>query len=149
MALTQRAPVDAVLLLVGASEEEIQQARASWERWGLGQQFYDDALDIEEDFEDRRLTWAVARTLESLGAESASQGPEDLPDPDVFYQTALVGGVLAETLALAESFFEESVRLAEPSFPGWADQQQSTLQRTRELRQDYEELVADTRRSQS
>ena len=45
-----RAPVDAVLLLTGASESLLRRARSSWHNWALGVQFYDDALDVEEDF---------------------------------------------------------------------------------------------------
>jgi hypothetical protein len=54
-----RAPLDALLLLVGASERTIRLARASWQNWELGVQFYDDALDVEEDFENHNSSWAV------------------------------------------------------------------------------------------
>ena len=129
-----RAPVDAVLLLAGASEEDLQRARLSWHRWALGVQFYDDALDTEEDFRNHSPSWAVSRTLEHF--------PGRLPDTDLFYETALREGVVCESLAHAESFFAESARLAEPSFPSWATFQRECLAQARVLREDYEKLVA-------
>jgi hypothetical protein len=130
-----RAAVDAVLLLAGATEDELQRARLSWHRWALGVQFYDDALDVEEDFQNGGRSWALSRTLEHLAGRT--------PDPDVFYETALREGVVSETLAHAESFFSESARLAEPLFPSWAAFQRECLSRARALREDYEKLVAE------
>ena len=42
-----RAPMDAVLYLLGARDGLLRRARSSWHNWALGVQFYDDALDIE------------------------------------------------------------------------------------------------------
>ena len=134
-----RAPVDAVLLLAGAPEDELRRARLSWHRWALGVQFYDDAIDVEEDFRNGSLSWAVSRTLEHVGDRP--------PDPDLFYETALEEGVISESLARAESFFVESARLAEPAFPSWAAFQRECLGRARDLREDYEGLVAEARRA--
>jgi hypothetical protein len=142
-----RAPVDAVLLLVGAPEDELRRARLSWHRWALGVQFYDDALDVEEDLRNRSPSWAVSRTLEHLGGGEKERLAGRLPDPDLFYETALKEGVVSEALAHAESFFAESARLAEPSFPSWAAFQRECLSQTSELRVDYEELVAEARRA--
>jgi hypothetical protein len=74
-----RAPVDAVLLLAGASEDELHSARSSWHDWALGVQFYDDSLDVEEDFRDRNPSWvahfrALRRTRPRRGAPARS-GP--------------------------------------------------------------------------
>lgn len=134
-----RAPVDAVLLLAGAPEDELRRARLSWHRWALGVQFYDDAIDVEEDFRNRSLSWTVSRTLEHFGDRPS--------DPDLFYETALEEGVISDSLARAESFFAESARLAEPDFPSWAAFQRECLGRARELREDYEKLVAEARRA--
>jgi hypothetical protein len=138
-----RAPVDAVLLLVGAPEEELRKARLSWHRWALGVQFYDDALDVEEDFRNDDLSWVVSRTLEHLRATSGDLPSGWAPDPDLFYETALTGGMICECLGHAESFFAESARLAEPGFPSWAAFQRECLSKARSLREDYEKLVAE------
>jgi len=139
-----RSPVDAVLLLAGASEDELHRARSSWHDWALGVQFYDDALDVEEDFRDRNPSWVVSRTFEHLGGRD--HAAERLPDPDLFYETALREGVVCEALARAESFFAGSARLAEPTFPSWAELQRACLAHARELREDYEKLVAESGR---
>ena len=134
-----RAPMDAVLLLVGAEDELLQRARSSWHNWALGVQFYDDALDIEEDFRDRNLSWTVARAL-----EYHDEYP-DTPAPgirDAFYEMALSEGVICETLGHAGSFFDEAARLAEPEFPGWVTYQRACASRVKNLREDYEKLLA-------
>ncbi len=59
-----RAPLDALLILVGADEEQYTRATESWHAWGLGAQLYDDALDVEGDFRQGALTWTVGRALE-------------------------------------------------------------------------------------
>ncbi len=133
-----RAPVDAVLLLAGAPEDELHSARSSWHDWALGVQFYDDALDVEEDFRDRNPSWVVSRTFEHFG--------KWVNDPDLFYETALTEGIVSEALARAESFFAGSARLAEPTFPSWAALQRACESQARELREDYEKLVAEAGR---
>ena len=138
-----RAPVDAVLLLAGAPEEEIRRARLSWHRWALGVQLYDDALDVEEDFRNDDLSWVVSRTLEHLRETRGDLPLGWVPDPDLFYETALTGGMVRECLAHAESFFAESARLAEPGFPSWAAFQRECLSKALSLREDYEKLVAE------
>jgi hypothetical protein len=141
-----RAPVDAVLLLAGAPEDELHSARSSWHDWALGVQFYDDALDVEEDFRDRNPSWVVSRTFEHFGERAGDHAGERLPDPDLFYETALTEGVVSEALARAESFFAESARLAEQMFPTWAALQRACVSQARELREDYERLVAEAGR---
>ena len=137
-----RAPVDAVLLLAGAPEDELRSARSSWHDWALGVQFYDDALDVEEDFRDRNSSWVVSRTFEHFGGRD--HAGKRLPDPDLFYETALTEGVVCEALAHAESFFANSARLAEQTFPSWSEVQRACLAQARELREDYEKLVAES-----
>ena len=135
-----RAPLDAVHLLVGADDELLERARSSWHNWALGVQFYDDALDIEEDFRDRNLSWTVARTLQFF--DGYHPDPQSPTARDAFYERALREGVICETLGHAGSFFAEAARLAEPTFPGWVTYQQACASRVRLLREDYEKLLA-------
>lgn len=135
-----RAAVDAVLLSVGASDRLLERARSSWHNCALGVQFYDDALDIEEDLRNRNLSWTVTRTLEYFDAPSDARS---MRDPDAFYEVALREGVISETLDHAESFFAESGRLAEPDFPSWVAYQRACVDRTRLLREDYEMLITE------
>jgi len=139
-----RAPVDAVLLLSGAADSLLQRARSSWHNWALGVQFYDDALDVEEDFRNRNLTWAVGRSLGYFHRPSDNPVTERLPDPDTFYERALAEGVVSEALSHAESFFAESARLAGPAFPSWVPFQKACMGQARRLRKDYEKLVTGT-----
>jgi hypothetical protein len=139
-----RAPVDAVLLLTGASESLLRRARSSWHNWALGVQFYDDALDVEEDFRNRNPTWVVGRTLHYFHRSSGNPVTHRMPDPDTFYERALAEGVVSEALSHAETFFAESARLAEPAFPSWVPFQGACLSQARRLREDYEKLVAGT-----
>ena len=134
-----RAPLDAVLLLVEAKDSLLLRARSSWHNWALGVQFYDDALDVEEDFRNHNLTWAVGCALHHF--HPSSDDLADLPDPDTFYERALAEGVVSEALSHAESFFAESARLAEPDFPSWVDFQRACMGQVRRLREDYEKLV--------
>jgi hypothetical protein len=136
-----RAPVDAVLLLAGAADSLLQRARSSWHNWALGVQFYDDALDVEEDFRNRNLTWAVGRSLEYFHRPADTPATQRMPDPDTFYERALAEGVISEALSHAESFFAESARLAEPAFPSWVPFQKACVSQARRLREDYEKLV--------
>jgi len=139
-----RAPVDAVLLLTGAPDGLLRRARSAWHNWALGVQFYDDALDVEEDFRNRNLTWAVGRALAYFNRSSERPVPETLPDPDTFYERALAEGVVSEALGHAEAFFAESGRLAGPAFPSWAPFQEACMGQARRLREDYEKLVTAT-----
>ena len=138
-----RAPVDAVLLLAEAADGLLGRARSSWHNWALGVQFYDDALDVEEDFRDRTMSWAVGRALQYFHLDPGNHSSPSLPDPDAFYERALAEGVIAETLSHAEAFFAESARLAEEAFPSWVTFQEACLGQTRRLRQDYEKLVTE------
>ena len=137
-----RASLDAVLLAVGASDGLLERARNTWHNWALGVQFYDDALDVEEDFRNRNLSWTVSRTFEYFDGHPYDSGVQGTPDPDAFYEVALNEGVISETLEHAGSFFAESARLAEPTFPSWVAYQQACLRRVSHLRADYEGLLA-------
>ena len=133
-----RAPIDAVLILAGTSEQVLQKARASWHSWALGVQLYDDAVDVEEDFRNLNPSWTVQRALEGAGeipGWGASLGP------DAFYETALSKGAVVETLDQAESFFKESCREAGRLFPSWAALQRSCLVQTRKLREDLQAAI--------
>src|SRR5918997_1565005 len=136
-----RAPVDAELLLVGAADGLLGRARTSWHNWALGVQFYDDAIDVEEDFRDRTMSWAVGRALYHFRPDSGNPSTLSLPDPDTFYERALERGVVSETLSHAEAFFAESARLAGGTFPSWVDFQKACVGQARRLREDYEKLV--------
>lgn len=133
-----RACVDAMLSLTGASVETSRRATESWQLWVLGAQFYDDALDLEEDFESEDLTWTVARTLADLGRdEIGDRGP----DRDAFYEVALVKGSLTDTLAQAEASFRSAERLAGDEFPSWAALQRACIKQTSKLRKDLQGLA--------
>ena len=136
-----RAPMDAVLLLAGATDSLLRRARSSWHNWALGVQFYDDALDVEEDFRDRNLSWSVGCALHHFLPFSDNPATQRMPDPDTFYERALAEGVVSETLSHAEAFFAESARLAEPDFPSWVTFQRACISQARRLREDYEKLV--------
>ena len=133
--------MDAVLLLTGAADSLLRRGRSCWHNWALGVQFYEDALDVEEDFRDRNLTWAVGRVLECFHRSADNPAIETMPDPDTFYERALAEGVVSEALSHAESFFAESARLAEPVFPSWVPFQKACVSQARRLREDYEKLV--------
>jgi hypothetical protein len=109
--------VDAVLLLTGAADSLLRRARSCWHNWALGVQFYDDALDVEEDFRNRNLTWAVGRVLECYHRSADNPAIE------------------------TESFFDASARLAEPAFPSWVPFQKACVSQARRLREDYEKLL--------
>lgn len=133
-----RACVDAVLLLTRASAETLRRATESWQLWVLGAQFYDDALDVEEDFESEDPTWTVVRTLADLDRdEIGDRGP----DRDAFYEAALVDGALTDTLAQAEAYFRAAERLAGDEFPSWAALQRACIKQTSTLREDLQELA--------
>jgi hypothetical protein len=67
-----------------------------------------------------------------------------MPDPDTFYERALAEGVVSEALSHAESFFAESARLAEGTFPSWVHFQNACVSQAGRLREDYEKLVTGT-----
>ena len=141
-----RAPLDALLLLVAAPERTVRVARACWQNWELGVQFYDDALDIEEDFQNCNSSWVVARTLEILRNRQNTSDPKALPDPDEFHKLALTAGVVCRALAYAEGFFTASARQSGGVFPTWAAFQRECLSRTASLRRDYEVIVAEAQK---
>lgn len=129
-----RAPLDALLTLARADKDQYTRATNSWHAWGLGAQFYDDALDVEEDFRNGTLTWTVSRTLECF----EGQLPES---PDEFYGVALQEGVVTETLKRAEYHFTNAAELARSSFSRWEPIQHGCRQQAQALREDYEHLL--------
>ncbi len=129
-----RAPLDALLILVGADEEQYTRATESWHAWGLGAQLYDDALDVEEDFRQGALTWTVGRALEYFEGRSPA-------DADEFYGVCLKQGIVTQTLKRAEAHFARAADLARPSLPRWAPVQRGCVTQARALREDYERLL--------
>lgn len=132
-----RASVDAMLSLVDAPEEQVERARSCFEWCVAGLQFYDDAIDVEDDFRERRLSWVVSATLRAIEA----RGAEDVPDADLFYETALVKGFLIRNLTVAEVLFKKARSLAEPAFPNCVDCLDAMLRNTREYKGDLQRLV--------
>ncbi len=130
-----RAPLDALLTLLGTDDEQFEMATSSWHAWGLGAQLYDDALDVEEDFRLGTMTWTVACTLERF----KDRIPEN---PDRFYEVALKEGVVTQTLRRAEEHFAHAAQLASSSFPRWVPVQNGWQRQTQMLREDYESLLA-------
>ena len=129
-----RAPLDALLTLIGADEEQYTRATDSWHAWGLGAQLYDDALDVEEDFRHGTLTWSVSRTLERFEGHPPANGDE-------FYGICLKEGIVVETLRCAEAHFARAADLARATFPRWTAVQRGCLRQARTLREDYERLL--------
>ena len=138
-----RAPLDALLLITGAPKRRIRKARTSWHNWELGVQFYDDAIDVEEDFRNRNSSWVVSRTLKIFHSQLDPGDASALPDPDEFYKVSLTKGVVCQALICAERFFAASASQAEQTFPTWAEFQSQCIRRTVSLREDYEKMVDD------
>jgi hypothetical protein len=132
-----RAPVEAVLLLANAVPEEVERARFCFETSAAALQFLDDALDIEEDYEDRRLSWAVHRTLTLCREAHAPR----LPDPDLFYKTALSEGVIVENLLTAEDLFRRSAVSAEDLFPSWENYSYQMCADAERLRTNFQRFA--------
>jgi hypothetical protein len=128
-----RAPVDATLLLVGASQGELESARLSFEACAAGLQLYDDAQDVEEDFQDGRLSWIVSETLRAF---------DHKPDADGFYEAALLGGAVDRDLEAADRFFGQAIASAESSFPKWIEYLKCRRDDVRNLRSDLQKLVS-------
>jgi len=135
-----RAPLDALLLLVGASETEAKRARSCFELCAAALQLHDDALDVEEDFEAGRLSWVVSETLHSLG------DLDKTPDADEFYEAALLGGFLERNLAGAEALFRRALALAEGRLPRCVEFLKKEARSTCAMKDDIAELVAASRR---
>jgi hypothetical protein len=140
-----RAPLDALLLITNAPERRIRKARTSWHNWALGVQFYDDAIDVEQDFQDSNLSWVVSRTLEIFHSQLDQEDSAGIPNPDEFYKIALTEGVVCQALTYAERFFAASASQADHTFPTWAAFQIQCLNRTVSLREDYEKMIAEAK----
>ena len=128
-----RAPVDATLLLVAASEPEMERARRSFEACAAGLQLYDDAQDVEEDFRDGRLSWIVSETLRAFEHEA---------DADSFYEAALLGGAIDRDLEAACRFFDQAIAATENLFPKWIEYLKSRRDDVRKLRTDLRKIVS-------
>jgi hypothetical protein len=134
-----RAPVEAVLLLSRAAPEEVERARFCFETSAVALQLLDDALDIEEDFRDRRLSWAVHRTLALWWGAKAT----NLPDPRAFYELALSGGVIVENLQTTERLFQQSAVAAQDLFPSWVRYSHQLSAEAQQLRIRFQSLASN------
>ncbi len=134
-----RAPVEAVLLLANAAPEEVERARFCFETSAAALQLLDDALDIEEDYKDRRLSWTVHRTLTLRGEAD----PPHLPDPELFYRTALSEGVIVENLLTTEDLFHQSAASAQDVYPSWENYSYQQCADAKRLRTSFERLASN------
>jgi len=134
-----RAPVEAVLLLSRAAPEEVKRARFCFETSALALQLLDDALDIEEDYRDRRLSWAVHRTLALWWEAQATE----LPGTRAFYELALSGRVIVESLYTTEHLFQRSAASAQDLFPSWVSYSHQLSEEARQLRIRFQNLASD------
>lgn len=132
-----RAPVDVVLAEPGVSSGTRSDAAESFELFTVGLQFYDDALDAEEDFRDRRPSWLVCATLKDPSNREFADA-----EPGKFYEKALTGGFVSESLRAAEQYFEASYAVAETRFPSWAEFQRQYSTDAAALREQYDDLIS-------
>jgi len=134
-----RTPLDALHVLIGVSQEDKQLGRSCFELTAAAMQLYDDTLDVEEDYGDRRLSWVVAETLRHLG------DPDEHPGGDEFYETALLAGFIDRNLAAAEDLYAEALSLAEGRFPGCVEFLRNGARQTRAMKEDMASIVSSAR----
>ncbi len=130
------APVEALLIVTGAGEGKKRRARACLESLAVAWQLGDDVLDIEEDYRDGRLSWVVSETLRRI------PGNDPLPEPDAFYEAALLGGCVQRTLEESLTFYREAEIVAGDLFPGARDFAGSEIRRTNEMLADLTAIVS-------
>jgi hypothetical protein len=130
-----RAPLDALLVLVDSDEDEERRARSCFELAAAAKQLHDDAVDVEEDYRDRRLSWVVSATLHHLG------DPDPSPEADEFYEASLLGGFVARNLAAAEGLYREALVLAVNHFPGCIAFLENEARDTRAMKDDLKRIV--------
>lgn len=133
-----RGSVDAILLLGESPVETYRRATEAWHMWALGVQFWDDALDVEEDFASGNLTWTVSLALTDLDFDPDGHRS---PGCDEFYESALRNGTVIDTLTKAEECFQTAAQLAEREFPRWAALQRACIEQTDALRRDFQRLA--------
>jgi len=131
-----RTPLDALHVLIGVSEEEKQLSRSCFELTASAMQLYDDTLDVEEDYDDRRLSWIVAETLRHLG------NPDERPGADTFYEAALLAGFIDRNLAAADELYAAALSLAEGRFPGCVEFLRNEVRQTRAMKEDMARIVS-------
>jgi hypothetical protein len=134
-----RTPLDALHVLIGVSQEDKQLGRSCFELTASAMQLYDDTLDVEEDYEDGRLSWIVAETLRHLG------DPDERPGADEFYVAALLAGFIDRNLAAAEELYAEALSLAERRFPGCVEFLRNEARQTRAMKEDMARIVSSAR----
>jgi hypothetical protein len=131
-----RASLDALHVLVGLSEEDRQLGCSCFELTAAAMQLYDDALDVEEDYGDRRLSWIIAETLRHLG------DPADRPGADEFYEAALLAGFVERNLVAAEALYAQALSLAEERFPGCTQFLRNQARQARAMKEDMARIVS-------
>jgi hypothetical protein len=131
-----RAPLDALHVLVGASEEDKRLARSCFELTAAAMQLHDDTLDVEEDYSQGRLSWVIAETLRHLG------DPDERPGTDEFYGAALLAGFIDRNLAAAEMLYAEALSLTEGRFPGCVEFLRGEVRETRAMKDDMARIVS-------
>lgn len=131
-----RAPLEALLALTEASDEQYRRARSSFDLCVAGLQLNDDALDAEEDYKRGTVTWIISETLAQIGE------PRNPPDADEFYENALRRGIVQQSLDAANACFEEARTLATGHLPLCAEYLEEELHSTRSLSNDFKALVA-------
>lgn len=134
-AVIVRAPVDALMLLLGAGSEETRLARRCFETLAAAMQFADDILDLEEDYEQNTLTWLVSDTL--------SKNPDPPPSPDRFYESALLEGSMEAAFKEALRLYGEVARMAQGRFVGIEKFARSEISRLRDWQGDIAHMVAE------
>lgn len=140
-----RAPVDAVLMASGADQNLMNSAREAFENCMVAIQFYDDCLDVEEDFAAQRGSWLVRRIVSERKRVASLAGKADTtssPTADDFYAGALHDGHIDDALSTSLQYFYAARSISEQAFPGWAQIQSKLIQRVQSLRNEYRDIVA-------
>lgn len=140
-----RAPVDAVLMVSSADQNLVNAAREAFESCMIAIQFYDDCLDVEEDFAAQRGSWLVRRIVSErkrIACLAGKAGTSSAPTADDFYAGALRDGHIDEALATSLQYFGAARSTSEQVFPGWARIQSKLIQRVQSLRNEYRNVVA-------
>lgn len=134
-AMVASAAVEAVLLVAGATDCDRSRARRCLGAFAVAWQLYDDVLDLEEDYRDGRLSWIVSETLRGL------PGDRPLPEPDAFYEAALLGGHVLRALEESLASYHEAEQAAGDLFPRIARFLAEETLKTEEMISDLAEIV--------
>lgn len=139
-AMMASAPVEAHLMIVGASTEERRRARLCLGALAVAWQLGDDVLDLEEDYRDGGLSWIISETLRDLPEEGQP------PGTDEFYEAALFGGHVRRALELSLTNYDEAVHAAGDLFPGAKAFAQTEIRRTTDMIADLTAITSSPMR---